>query len=700
VAQLRILAEVTELTGGAPKSPLRMFVTDTLGDPYVEQEWLPSTYKPIAESRRQANEIKKREPITVVIGNPPYKEKAKGLGGWVAADGEKGAGILSAWMPPAEWGVGAHAKHIHNLYIYFWRWATWKVFDEDEKWKEGDQKTNTGIVCFITVAGFLNGPGFEKMRDYLRHQCDEIWVIDCSPEGHQPAVNTRVFQGVQQPVCIVLALRTRHTDTETPAKVFFRALLPGRRESKFEALSDIRLDGEGWAECPTGWRTGFLPASTGIWPTFPALADFFVYNGSGVMPGRTWVIAPDTESLLGRWQRLIEAPKKEQEDLFHPHLPKGKLGDRHSMRLVSKGLPGHAARTKPVALDDGGCVMPTRYALRSFDRQWIIPDNRLLNRPNPQLWEWYSDRQVFLTAPSERSPTAGPALTFTSMIPDLHHYNGRGGRTFPLWRDSQASESNLRPALLKHLSELYARDVSAQDLLGYLAAVAAHPAFTARFQTDLVKPGLRVPLTADPDTFIAAVELGREVIWLHTFGERFSAPSEGRPEQPPRLRPTNAPRIPADGAIGDDPKSMPDTLGYDALKRRLLVGRGFVEGVSPQVWNYEVSGKQVLRQWFSYRKANRERPVIGTRRQPSKLNETQPDHWLAEYTTELIHVLNVIGLLIELEPRQADLLERVCSGATLTVEHLTQAGALALPLNPGRKTSTVDGQDSLFDDKG
>ena len=33
---------------------------------------------PIAESRRQANKIKREEPITVVIGNPPYKEKAKG----------------------------------------------------------------------------------------------------------------------------------------------------------------------------------------------------------------------------------------------------------------------------------------------------------------------------------------------------------------------------------------------------------------------------------------------------------------------------------------------------------------------------------------------------------------------------------------------------------------------------------------------
>ena len=35
-------------------------------------------------------------------------------------------------------------------------------------------KDEEGIVCFITVAGFLNGPGFEKMRDDLRRTCPKF----------------------------------------------------------------------------------------------------------------------------------------------------------------------------------------------------------------------------------------------------------------------------------------------------------------------------------------------------------------------------------------------------------------------------------------------------------------------------------------------------------------------------------------------
>lgn len=162
VAQLRILAEIVDLSGTPPKTAHRMFVTDTLSNPYDTEEWIPALYATIAKSRKDANKIKRDEPITVVIGNPPYKEKAKGKGGWVesASKNSKDPPPLLDWIPPADWGVGAHAKHLRNLYVYFWRWATWKVYNHGPGSRDG-------VVCFITVAGFLNGPGFQRMRDYL-----------------------------------------------------------------------------------------------------------------------------------------------------------------------------------------------------------------------------------------------------------------------------------------------------------------------------------------------------------------------------------------------------------------------------------------------------------------------------------------------------------------------------------------------------
>jgi len=665
VAQLRVYAELLGLIGKPPRAVPRMFVTDTLANPYAEVEELGSLYRTIAESRKQANVVKSKEQITVVIGNPPYKEKAKGRGGWIEEGTDEVArvALLSAWIPPADWGVGAHAKHLRNLYVYFWRWATWKVFDHDPQ-------HDAGIVCFITVAGFLNGPGFQKMRDDLRRKCDRIWVIDCTPEGHQPDVPTRIFQAVQQPVCIVLAARSKRKALGQPATVKYTVLPAGKREDKFAALGKLRLASKVWQDCPTDWPAPFLPAATGDWARYPALDELFAYNGSGVQPKRVWVIAPDAGSLEHRWKQLVQAPTAKKEELFHATLRDGKPADRHIRSIVRIPLPGYELRTVAIADEKGPCPTPARYAFRSFNRQWIIPDPRVITQPNADLWRSYSANQGYLTALVRTSPTSGPAITFSAAIPDLDHYKGSfGGRVFPLWRDAAATLPNLPPKLLEFLAGKYRSVVTAEDFLAYLAAVAANPAYTARFQKDLAQPGLRIPLTARPKLFAQAVELGRRVIWLHTFGERFADAKAHRPPGPPRLPKECAPRIPKNGAIPDDAASMPDEIGYDETKCRLTVGTGFIDHVPPAVWQYEVSGKQVLTQWFSYRKKNRERPIIGDRRPPSKLGDIQPDHWLAEYTTELLNVLHVLALLVELEPAQAKLLEKICAGPLLEFRH-------------------------------
>jgi hypothetical protein len=697
VAQLRILAEIVELTGAPPKHGARMFVTDTLANPDDDLSWIPGVLANIAQSRRDANKIKRDESITVVIGNPPYKEKAKGRGGWVEGDGEgsknQASAPLTDWMPPREWKVSAHSKHLRNLYVYFWRWATWKVFDRKPP---NTSTSNTGIVCFITVAGFLGGPGFQKMREYLRRTCDDIWVIDCSPEGHQPEVNTRIFQGVQQPICIVLAARSGRKAADALAAVRFQALPNGHRDDKFAALAKTSLSDDGWVDCPSDGRAPFFPASVGAWATYPSLEDLFVYNGSGVMPGRTWVISPDAESLRLRWQRLVNAPSDQKETLFHPHLRGGKLGDKHSKKVVAKPLTGFPANMSAVSDDAGQCVPPVRYGFRSFDPQWIIPDARLINQPNPELWEGRSDEQVFATAPSDQSPTSGPALTASAFVPDLHHYNGRGGRAIPLWADANAKTPNVREALISFLSKTYGQDVSPEDVFAYIAAVAANPAYTAKFQEDLSTPGLHIPITADAKTFADAVAIGRRVTWLHTFGERMAGAAAGRPAGPPRLPPARRPQVPKGGEISQDPAAMPDSMSYDAAKQRLLVGAGYIEPVEPAVWRYEVSGKQVLTQWFSYRKKNRERPIIGDRRPPSPLGNIQPDHWLAEYTTELLNVLNVLTLLVDLEPSQEALLERICSGPCISADELRAANAFAEPLGKKPGKSKVSDHPDLF----
>ncbi|MDQ0239185.1 type ISP restriction/modification enzyme [Arthrobacter bambusae] len=669
VAQLRLLAELQEY-GVAEADPamLRTYVTNTLEDPFVEEKSLGSWYQPITDARRAANKAKAEEEILVVIGNPPYKDKSRGKGAWI----ENGSDTydkapLEDFFPPTDWGISAHSKHLYNLYVYFWRWAMWKVFDHHKL-------ADKGVICFITVAGMLNGLGFQAMRKSIREKADDVWVINCSPEGFTPPVNTRVFEAMKHEVCIVLAVKNGRTTSDEPATVRYRELSSGHRRDKFIELESIRLASAEWEECDSDWRAAFLPASDDTWLAYPSLDDLFRYNGSGTMPGRTWVINPDADVLKKRWEILLaEKNLKTKRVLMQEH-----SRDRRIDTVLKENLPGFKTTSRSLNDEVGECPPPVPIAFRSLDRQWLIPDKRVINQPNPTLWSARSDKQVWLTAPRSESPSNGPALTASGLIPDLDHYRGRGGRVFPLWLDSMGTVSNVVPGLAQLLSEKLGLTVSDEDVFAYVAGITSHDAYTTTFAKDLESPGLRVPITTSGDLFQQISAAGRRVLWLYSYGTRFIDSENGRPEGSPRLQAGFRPSIPAGKSIPSTPEDMPATISFDAEAGELMLGAGRISNVTAKMWEYQISGNQVIKQWFSSRQKNRERVVIGDR-QVSPLLKIHSEHWTAEYTSQLIDLLNVVGILVELETEQASLLKQVLDGPTVNVDDLLSSGILPVP---------------------
>lgn len=487
-------------------------------------------------------------------------------------------------------------------------------------------------------------------------------------------------------MCITIAVRDGTTDAETPAPVRFTSVT-GRREEKFASLAALQLDGAGWQDCPTVWTAPFLPAGAASWTSLPALDELLAWSGSGTMPGRTWVTSPSLVTLRLRWLRLIAAASEEKRILLDEHPT-----DRTIHTRLSDNLPGYPAPSTSLADEGAGCPAPERYGWRSFDRQWIVPDKRVINRPNPSLWQVRrAPGQVYLTALSRTAPSSGPGLTASAVVSDLDHYHGRGGRAWPMWLDAAGTRPNVVAGLLDHFAVRYGYDVSGPDLFAYLAGVVAHPGYTERFAADLLVPGLRVPLTADAGLFAEAVELGRRVLWLHTFGERFTDPDAGRLPQPPRVPGERRPRVTV--TIPDIESNMPEVIDYDAPARTLHVGDGQIAPVEPEVWCYEVSGMKVVKRWFDRRKREPEG------RRSSPLDDMVARTWDPEWTTELLEVLNVLTLVVDLEAPQADLLDRVLAGPLITVTDLTEAGVLPLADRPvAEKPPRPGGR--LFDPEG
>jgi hypothetical protein len=138
-------------------------------------------------------------------------------------------------------------------------------------------------------------------------------------------------------------------------------------------------------------------------------------------------------------------------------------------------------------------------------------------------------------------------------------------------------------------------------------------------------------------------------------------------------------------AIPDTLEDMPDEMRYDGATSTLHVGAGAVSRVPRAVWEYQVSGMRVVRKWFGYRKKT---PAA---KWSSPLSDISSQQWRPQDTTALLDLLNVLGLVTELEPVQADLLERIRGGALVDVPDMVAAGVLgpdALPSGT-RLTSSV-----------
>ncbi|MEV5409494.1 type ISP restriction/modification enzyme [Thermopolyspora sp. NPDC052614] len=657
VAELRLnQALKSEYGAEISEKDQKLYVADTLDSPFENTQLdLGSMYEPIVRSRREANRVKRETPVQVVIGNPPYRERAKGLGGWIEQGAKNsGHGIpLHAFKAP---GLGKYEYVLSNLYVYFWRWATWKVFD-------AHPEHPAGIVAFITTSGYTTGPGFAGMREYLRRTADEGWIIDLSPEGHQPDVPTRVFAGVQQPLCIGVFVRYGTGNRETAARIH-HVSLSGHRSEKFAHLTGLTLDSPEWTDCATGWQDRLQPAGADDWVSYPALGDLMPWQAPGVKPNRTWVYGPNPDILRARWNRLVAALDDRKSTLFRESRDA-------NLTKIRQPLHGQPARNYPFKEERGSCPSPIRVAYRSFDRQWLIPDSRLHHAPSPDLWRVFSDSQVFVTEQHAHPLEMGPGLAFTAHVPDMDHTNGRGGRVLPLYRDRAAGSANLAPGLARLLSQRLGLSVTAPDVLAYIAAVTAHSGYTARFAENLRTPGVRVPLTADPELWAQAVQLGKRVIWLHTYGERFADPAEGRPAGPPKPAPSQRAKVQV--AIPGTAEEMPDDISYDAETATLHVGLGQISPVRPEVWAYEVSGMKIVKKWFGYRKKN------PTGRKSSPLDDIHTEEWPAEFTTELLQLLHVLTLCVELEPDQADLLERICNGQLVTVADLEESNVFPVP---------------------
>lgn len=646
IAHLKVALEAG--SEGAQDLSASILLTDTLELPGPVQTL--EGLDPVAREGQRAADVKQRGRPTIVVGNPPYRRVTRGeTGGWVAnGEGSRPALMQDVIDEANERVIFSAVASLYNLYVYFWRWSIWKVFEQVGK--------APGVVAFITASSWLDGPGFVGLRELARRVCSEVWIVDLGGDNRGAHPEENVF-AIETPVAITVLVRAAPVPAEGEPRILYQKL-HGTRQEKLAALAGVQPPTsapQGWTPVPSRNGRGFRPPSgDDAWASMPALTDLFPWQQPGAMYNRTWPIAPDRTTLERRWRAFLAAESAERRSELFPDPNSGrKVTTRVGVRPTLASLADDAAPEAEAA-----------YQWRAFDRQWTFQDPRLAKTESPALWQSRSEEQVFFATLAAQPLGQGPALLAFIHPPDKHVFRGSyGGKDIiPLFRDSSTDRPNITEGLLSRLADRLsangeAMSVTPKDLAAYVYGLLAGAGYQERFADALDDRVIRVPLSADRGLFREVVTLGRRVLWLHTR-RPWAKPDRGDGHHP----------LTESGVEWVDPVTVlpqsRDDIRFDAEEAVLRVGDGVVRGVRQGVWEFSVTGWPVVRRWLEQRTAR------GRGKRTSELDSIRPEMWAPEWNDELLDLLRTLTLMLDLRPEQDDLLERVLAGPLIRAEAL------------------------------
>ncbi|HRU05638.1 MAG TPA: N-6 DNA methylase [Candidatus Brocadiia bacterium] len=573
------------------------YLTNTLDNEELGQSLLPG-FSALAEESRLACAVKKKTPILVILGNPPYSGISSNMGEWIT-------GLIEDYKYVNGKHFGEKKHWLQDDYVKFLRFAQWKV-----------EKAGRGVVGMITNHGYLDNPTFRGMRQSLMRTFDDIYVLDLHgnslkketcPDG---SPDKNVFD-IRQGVAIAFFVK-RGGKTKADA-VVRHAELYGTRDSKYAWLNKHDQKRTRWQELsPRAPFHFFVPRrhkGAGRYESFAPVSEVFPVNVTGIVTARdSFVLDPNKNVLLRRiaqfrdlsltdafvrqayglkdtrgW-KLAERRKdlanlEDWRDFVVPCLCRP-FDIRHLYYhpyMVDWGRPEvmrHMLAGENVAL-----VTPKRVELKGAWQHAFVT-NALSDHVAVSLKTIDYHFPLYLRPESPeaaKSKKARSHLTVMMLFEPQAHYG--------------AKRPNLNPDIVAALTAAYRKAPAPEDIFHYVYAVLYAPAYRTKYAEFLKMDFPRIPFTSDAKLFKKLAALGEKLVALHLLKS---------PElDPPACRFEGE----GDNRVEKDRKSG---LRYDAATERVYInGEQHFAPVPEAVWTYQVGGYQVCEKWLKDRKERR-----------------------------------------------------------------------------------------------
>ena len=378
------------------------------------------------EEREAAERVKQREPILVVLGNPPYNAFAG-----VSPSEEQGLvepykeGLISEW--------GIKKFNLDDLYVRFFRLAEHRIAD----------MTKRGIVCFISNFSYLSDPSFVVMRQRFLREFDAMW-FDCmngdsretgklTPEGMpDPSVFSTEYnrEGIRVGTAIGLMVR-RTRRAEQPAVRFRQFWGVSKRVDLLESLKAKDVDAQYVvARADKSNRFSFRPSAATptylAWPTVLDLGKAYPLNGPIERRGNSLIVFESDRDSLTLLQSYLDPA----------------VSDAHVREISPRFMQSSGefkaeetrSRLKGKVTYDPARV--TRYPFKPFDLRLGYLDSAiqpLFSRPSPDLLALRDVPEMwfFITRDTADKSPEGPPFLFSRLVCDYDCMSGHA-RHFPV----------------------------------------------------------------------------------------------------------------------------------------------------------------------------------------------------------------------------------------------------------------------------
>jgi len=560
---------------------LGVYLTNTLDEAIKHSEALFAKW--ISEEANAAAEIKKEKPIMVVLGNPPYSGHSANKGDWAKQLVERYKMVDG--KPLGE----KNPKWLQDDYVKFLSFGQWRI-----------ERTEKGVLGFITNHSYLDSPTFRGMRQSLMNTFTDIYILnlhgnskkkETAPDGGK---DDNVFD-IQQGVAI--ALFVKEEDKDSPAIVHYSDLW-GLREGKYQALSETDINDTTWKKLePHSPLYLFVPRNEEKSEEYEKgwkVNEIFSINSVGIVTARDHFVFDFDEVIL----------KKRVSNLIDNNVSDDEI--REQFQLTDKtGWTVTEAR-KSIRQDKDFESAFDKCYYRPFDTRFIFYHKAVVERSRlevmrhlqhdnlaiicPRRVETSGTWQHILCSPNIVEHVAVSLKTIDSAFP-LYLYPAEGEMQF----DGGIRRPNINPEFIKDISgklgltfvEGGNGDLNTtfgpEDIFNYAYAVFHSPTYRTRYTVFLKTDFPRLPLTSDKELFKALAGKGAELGSLHIM-------------ESPALNNL----ITGYTIIGSN---TVDKVHYDGNNQRVYINKTqYFEGVPPEVWEFHVGGYQVCQKWLKDRK--------------------------------------------------------------------------------------------------